>query len=187
MNNKKYGLTLLIISILVITIGITYAYYSAQVQGTGNTNAESSARTATIGEVEFNGETTFDSSTLEEIYPGFIGVQTFTIGPAKNGSGIYEVDLTSTVPTAFGSDIKLALYKTSDAENNNITREEGTLTINNNQYTKQDTIKTTGTLEKVYDGTLSTITQEMLEQVEFTIENNAFTTPTTTPDGYLLR
>ena len=184
MNNKKYGLTLLIISILVITIGITYAYYMAQVQGTGNTNAETSARTATLGEVEFNGENTFDTTNIgRDIYPGFIGVQTFTVGPYKDGNGIYEIDLQASVPAAFGSDIKLTLYKTSDATNNNIDSEEGSLTITNNQYIKQDTLITNGTLTKVYEGALSTTTQEILEQVEFNIASNAFVTPDTTPDG----
>ncbi len=185
MDNKRKGLTILLGSILVITIGITYAYYMAQVQGTGNTNAETSAMTATLGEVEFNGENTFDTTNIgRDIYPGFIGVQTFTVGPYKDGSGIYEIDLQASVPAAFGSDIKITLYKTSDATNNNIDSEEGSLTITNNQYVKQDTLITNGTLEKVYEGVLSTTTETALEQVEFTIENNAFTTPTTTPDGY---
>ena len=185
MNNKKYGLTLLIISILVITIGITYAYYSASVQGTGNTNAEASATTATIGEVEFNGENTFDTTNIgRDIYPGFIGVQTFTVGPYKDGNGIYEIDLEANVPAAFDNDIKLTLYKTSDVTNNNIDSEEGTLTITNNQYVKQDTLITNGTLTKVYEGALVNTDETILEQVEFVIESNAFSTPTVTPDGY---
>ena len=88
MKDKRKELILLILSLLVVTIGITFAYYSAQVQGTGNTNATTSARTATLGEVEFNGTSTFDSSTLDDIYPGFIGVQTFTISPYQDGTGI---------------------------------------------------------------------------------------------------
>ena len=183
MNNKKYSLSLLIISILVVTIGITYAYYSASVQGTGNTNAEASARTATLGEVEFNGENTFDTTNIgRDIYPGFIGVQSFTIGPYKDGSGIYEIDLQATVPAAFNNDIKLTIYKTTDATNNNIDSEEGTLTVTNNRYVKQDTLITNGTLEKVYEGPLVTTTETMLEQVEFVIESNEFETPDTTPD-----
>ena len=80
MDNKKQGLILLVISILVVTIGLTYAYYSVSVQGTGNANATASGRTATLGEVEFNGDTTFDTTNIgRDIYPGFIGVQTFTI------------------------------------------------------------------------------------------------------------
>ena len=185
MNNKKYGLILLIISILVVTIGITYAYYSASVQGTGNTNAESSARTAAIGEVEFNGENTFDTTNIgRDIYPGFIGVQSFTIVPYKDGSGIYEIDLEANVPAAFNNDIKLTIYKTSDATNNNIDSEEGTLTVTNNRYVKQDTLITNGSLTKVYEGPLTNTDETVLEQVEFVIESNAFSTPPVTPDGY---
>ena len=175
---------LLILSLLVIAIGITYAYYSAVVHGTGNTNATTSANTATLGEVEFNGTSTFDSSTLDDIYPGYIGIQTFTIGPYKNGTGIYEVDLEATVPQAFGNDIKLTIYKTNNHTSNYLTRTEGTLTVNNNRYVKQDTVTTTGTLTKVYESSLTTTTETMIEQVEFVIANNAFTTPTVTPDGY---
>ena len=184
MNSKKQSILLLVISLLVLVIGISYAYYSAVVQGTGNTNAETSANTATLGEVEFNGTSTFDSSTLDDIYPGFIGIQTFTIGPYKDGPGIYEIDLQANVPAAFGSDIKITVYKTSDATNNNIDSEEGTLTQNNIGFFKQDTLTITGTLEKVYEETLTQTTETMIEQVEFTIANNAFTTPVVTPDGY---
>ena len=185
MNNKKQGLILLVVSILVVTIGLTYAYYSASVQGTGNTNAEASATTATLGEVEFNGENTFDTTNIgRDIYPGFIGVQTFTIAPYANGHGIYEIDLEANVPAAFGSDIKITLYKTSDATNNSIDSEEGSLTITNNQYVKQDTLTITGTLTKVYEGVLTDTDEEVLEQVEFLIENNEFNEPDTTPDNY---
>ena len=185
MDNKKQGLILLVISILVVTIGLTYAYYSVSVQGTGNANATASGRTATLGEVEFNGDTTFDTTNIgRDIYPGFIGVQTFTIAPYKDGHGIYEIDLEANVPAAFGSDIIITLYKTSDATNNNIESEEGSLTITNNQYVKQDTLTITGTLTKVYEGTLTDTDETMLEQVEFLIENNEFTTPDTTPDDY---
>ena len=80
MKDKKQRLTILIISILVLVIGMSYAYYSAVVQGIGNANATASGRTATLGEVEFNGDTTFDTTNIgRDIYPGFIGVQTFTI------------------------------------------------------------------------------------------------------------
>ncbi len=185
MESKRKGLLILIGSLLILTIGLTYAYYSAMVQGTGNANAEASATTATLGEVEFNGDTTFDTTNVgRDIYPGFIGVQTFTIAPYKDGHGIYEIDLEANVPSAFGSDIKLTLYKTSNATNNNIESEEGSLTITNNQYVKQDTLTITGTLTKVYEGRLTDTDEEILEQVEFLIENDEFTTPDTTPDDY---
>ena len=185
MKDKRKRLTILLGSILVITISITYAYYSAVVQGTGNVNAEASANTATIGEVEFNGENTFDTTNIgRDIYPGFIGVQSFIIGPYKDGSGIYEIDLEANVPAAFNNDIKLTIYKTTDATNNNIDSEEGALTVTNNRYVKQDTLVTNGTLEKVYEGTLVNTNGTRLEQVEFTIESNAFTTPSVTPDGF---
>ena len=185
MQNKKQALSLLIISILVVTIGITYAYYSAVVQGTGNTNAEASARTATIGEVEFNGENTFDTTNIgRDIYPGFIGVQKFTIGPYRDGHGVYEIDLEANVPVAFNNDIKLTIYKTSDATNNNIDSEEGSLTVSNNRYVKQDNLLITGNLMKVYEGPLKNTDETVLEQVEFNIDGAEFETPDTTPDGF---
>ena len=185
MNNKKYSLSLLIISILVITIGITYAYYSASVQGTGNVNAETSARTATIGEVEFYGEDTFDTTNIgRDIYPGFIGVQKFTIGPYSDGHGVYEIDLQATVPAAFNNDIKLTIYKTSDSDENSIDSEEGSLTVTNNRYVKQDNLLISGSLTKVYEGSLKNTDETVLEQVEFNIDGAEFETPDTTPDGF---
>ena len=185
MQNKKQILSLLIISILVITIGLTYAYYMAQVQGTGNTNAESSARTATVGEVEFYGEDTFDTTNIgRDIYPGFIGVQKFTIGPYSDGHGVYEIDLQATVPTAFNNDIKLTIYKTSDSDTNSIDSEEGSLTVSNNRYVKQDNLLITGSLTKVYEGSLKNTDETVLEQVEFNIDGAEFETPDTTPDGF---
>lgn len=185
MDNKRKALLIVIASLLVLTISITFAYYSAVVQGTGNVNAEASANTAVIGEVEFNGENTFDTTNIgRDIYPGFIGVQIFTIEPYKDGTGIYEIDLQATVPSQFGSDIRLTIYKTSDTTNNNIESEDGTLTIVNNNYTKQDVLTMNGVLEKAYEGILTTTSEEVLEQVKFVIENDSFTTPTVTPDGY---
>ena len=185
MKDKRKRLTILLGSILVITIGITYAYYSASVQGTGNTNAEASANTATIGEVEFNGENTFDTTNIgRDIYPGFIGVQSFTIGPYSDGHGVYEIDLQATVPAAFNNDIKLTIYKTSDSDTNSIDSEEGSLTVSNNRYVKQDNLLITGSLTKVYEGALKNTDETVLEQVEFNIDGAEFETPDTTPDGF---
>ena len=183
MNKKRVILLIVILSILVVTLSITYAYYASGVSGTTDVNATSTTVTSQIGEVEFNGEDTFDSADLDEIYPGFIGVQEFTISPYQDGSNVYEIDLQATVPSTFGNDIKLTLYKTSNVAVNNIEREEGSLTITNDQFVKQDTLTINGTLTKVYEGSLVTTTETVLEQVEFTILNDAFTTPTVTPDG----
>ena len=184
MDNKKRGLILLVFSIILVTVGATYAYYEAVVHGTGNTNAESSALTATLGEVEFNGVSTFDTSTLTDIYPGFIGIQSFTVSPYRDGYGVYEIDVEATVPAEFGSDIKLTLYKTSDNTNNYLTRQEGTLTQSSIGFSKQDILTIVGDLEKVYEGNLSTTSLGILEQVEFNIVQNEFENPDTTPDGY---
>ena len=186
MERKRFFLVLVIIGLLVLVGGISYAYYSVGVQGIGNINVEASATTAILGEVEFNGENTFDTTNIgREIYPGFIGVQEFSVSPYRDGQGIYEVDLAATVPQAFGNDIKLTLYKTTNKASNHIDSEEGSLTIVDGEYTKQDILNITGTLEKVYEGSLVTTDITMLEQVEFIIANNAFTKPIVTPDGYV--
>lgn len=182
--DKKKVYTVILLMVILMAGGITYAYYEAMVQGTGNTNAESSAQTATIGEVEFNGEENFDSSTYNEIYPGFIGIQKFTVSPYKDGHGIYEVDLTSNSSASFGNDIKITLYKTSDSTNNYITRTEGTLVQNSYGFYKQDTLNITGNLTKVYEGILSDKSDLPMENVIFDIKNLKFTTPNVTPDDY---
>ena len=74
------------------------------------------------------------------------------------------MDLQASVPEAFGNDIKLTIYKTNDKTNNNITRTEGTLTITNNQYTKQDILTINGVLNKIYVGTLKTTNLEVVEK-----------------------
>ena len=185
MSNVRKVLLIIIGSLLIITIGITYAYYSSGVHGTGNVNANASVITAELGEVIFNGENTFDTTNIgRDIYPGFIGVQTFTIEPDRDGAGLYEIDLQATVPQAFGNDIKITIYKTSNVTNNNIDSEEGSLTITNNNFVKQDILTITGTLEKVYEASLVTTEKEIVEQVDYVIESGSFTTPVVTPDGY---
>ena len=184
MNKKRVILLIVILSILVVTLSITYAYYASGVSGTTDVNATSTTVTSQIGEVEFNGGNTFDTANLDEIYPGFIGVQEFTISPYQDGSNVYEIDLQANVPEVFLNDIKLTLYKSSNTSVNNLSREEGSLTITNDQFVKQDTLSINGTLTKVYEDRLVSTSKTVLEQVEFTILNDAFTIPTVTPDGY---
>ena len=184
MSNVRKMLLVIILCLLVITIGISFAYYSASVHGTGNMNANSSALTATLGEVEFNGESTFDTATLDEIYPGFIGVQTFTISPYKDGRGKYEIELLASVREEFGHDIRLTIYKTSEKASNYCERMERTLTVEDNKYAKNDYLNIIGAPIKVYEGALVNTHGTVLEQVDFNIEGNAFVEPDTTPDGY---
>src|SRR5574344_1698938 len=168
MENKDYKMIMIIlICLAVVTIGGSFAYFYAVVTGTGNTTNNTTSTTAvSLGTVNYDGETTF---TGANIYPGYIGIQTFTISPGNTGTGRYEIDLASTLPTEFGEDVEITLYKTTDPTNNYLTKTTGTLTKNSNQFYQEDTLTTTGTLTTVYSGTLTNNSQIILSEEDFTI------------------
>src|SRR5574344_361058 len=175
MENKDYKMIMIIlICLAVVTIGGSFAYFYAVVTGTGNTTNNTTSTTAvSLGTVNYDGETTF---TGANIYPGYIGIQTFTISPGNTGTGRYEIDLASTLPTEFGEDVEITLYKTTDPTNNYLTKTTGTLTQNGNQFYQEDTLTTTGTLTTVYSGTLTNNSQIILSEEDFTIPGLSTTT-----------
>ena len=168
-NKKRYLVFgIILLSVAVIGLSGTYAYFVASVGGTGNTtNNQTSVTAVDLGSIYYDGVTTFTGTNL---YPGQKFVQEFKIGPnSTSGTGIYEIDLESVLPSAFGNDITVKLYKTTDAINNNVVRTEGTLVQSGNQFYKGDTITVNGTPELVYDSTLSNSSQIILEQADFDV------------------
>ena len=154
---KKRAIILTIIAVaimLVCIVSATYAYFIASVEGTGNTtNNQESVTAVEIGSIYYDGVTTYNGT---KIYPGMKAIQEFKIGPnSTSGTGTYEIDLEGTVPSAFGSDILVKLYKTTDKSNNNLVRTEGALVQSGNQFYKEDTIIVNGTPELVYEDVLS--------------------------------
>src|SRR5574344_2547837 len=169
MENKDYKMIMLIlICMAVVTICGSFAYFYAVVTGTGNTTNNTTSTTAiSLGTINYDGTLTFTGS---DIYPGYYGIQTFTISPgSQNGIGTYQIDLNSTLPTEFGTDVEITLYKTTDPTNNYLTKTTGTLTKNSNHFYQEDTLTTTGTLTTVYSGTLTNNSQIILSEEDFTI------------------
>ena len=98
------GITLSCMVVVCITTSL--AYFVANI--THNNVNETRFEAASIGNINYNGTLTF---TEQEVYPGMKAIQTFTIEKgSQEGTGIYEIDLASTVPEVFGSDIEITLY-----------------------------------------------------------------------------
>ena len=74
--NAKKKILLLIILLLIFVSGVSYAYYEAVVHGTGNTNMEGSAHTATIEDLILTGTTEVVNTNM---IPGESSTYSFTI------------------------------------------------------------------------------------------------------------
>ena len=76
MNDKKKSLFVLFIMLLLLVVGVSYAYFEAVVHGTGNTNAEGSAHTASIQDLILTGTTEVVDTNM---IPGETSTYSFTI------------------------------------------------------------------------------------------------------------
>ena len=161
MKNKKALTIGLFISLIAFISGLSYAYFTATFQNLGV--RQTSIATTSLGSLRLVGESVFASDNL---FPGEIGVQEFSIEPVTEGMGVYEIDLAGVLPSAFGSDIEITLYKATSS-NPSVAVTKGELTITNDQYTKIDTLTTSG-VEIVYGPSALTNNSEIkLYQEEF--------------------
>ena len=165
------GITLSCMVVVCITTSL--AYFVANI--THNNVNETRFEAASIGSINYNGTLTF---TEQEVYPGMKAIQTFTIEKgSQEGTGIYEIDLASTVPEVFKSDIEITLYKTTTPEENNVERVEGELTQTAEGFIKEDQITINGTPEIVYGPEVLTESEQIiLEQADFDTSTLAKTT-----------
>ena len=169
MKEKKSIIIAVVILLLVLVgaVGASYAYFATTTKTTGN-DKNLNIVTENLGDIKWEGTKVFESGNL---LPGECGIQTFTIEKnSASGKGIYEIDLKGILDEAFGSDVEITLYKSTDASNN-ITIKEGSSTISGDttkQYYKEDSVVLNGTPEKVY-GTkaLQNKDQIILEQKDF--------------------
>ncbi len=76
MQDRKNCFLLLIALGLLLVVGISYAYFEAVVHGTGNTNAEGSAHTASIQDLILTGTTEVVNTNM---VPGESSEYSFTI------------------------------------------------------------------------------------------------------------
>ena len=175
-KKKRIILTIIVVSTVLMLVGTSLAYYASSVLGTGNSNNNKlSASAVKLGSIYYDGVTTFTSTNM---YPGQKFVQEFIVGPqGSEGVGIYGINLEASVPEAFGSDVKISLYKTTDKTNNNVVRTEGTLIQNGNQYYQEDTITVNGSPELLYGPEVLTSTSLLeLESVQFDVTTLEHTT-----------
>ena len=173
--DTKHWLSLGIILSCLLIVGVTtsFAYFTANItkENENKTKVEAGA----IGSIKYDGELTFNETN---IYPGMQNIQTFTIEKgSQEGTGTYEIDLASTLPEVFGSDIEITLYKTTAPETDNVTRKEGSLTQTAEGFIKEDEIIINGSPEIVYGPeTLTNNSEIILEQADFDTSTLAKTT-----------
>ena len=170
MKEKKSIIIAVVILLLVLVgaVGASYAYFATATKTSGN-DKNLNIVTEDLGNIKWEGTKVFESSDL---LPGECGIQTFTIEKnSTSGKGIYERDLKGIFDEAFGSDVEITLYKSTDTATNNVTIKEGNSTISGDttkQYYKEDSVVLNGTPEKVYGAkALQNKEQIILEQRDF--------------------
>ena len=170
MKEKKSIIIAVVILLLVLVgaVGASYAYFATATKTSGN-DKNLNIVTEDLGNIKWEGTKVFESSDL---LPGECGIQTFTIEKnSTSGKGIYEIDLKGIFDEAFGSDVEITLYKSTDTATNNVTIKEGNSTISGDttkQYYKEDSVVLNGTPEKVYGAkALQNKEQIILEQRDF--------------------
>ena len=162
----------IIIFLLVVAcaIGASYAYF-ATVNKTPGNDKDLNIVTEDLGNIKWQGTKVFESSGL---LPGEMGIQTFTI--EKNGTtgkGIYEIDLKGILDSAFGSDVEISLYKSTNPTTDNVTITQGNSATdagadNKVHYYKEDTLTINGSPKKVYGPkALKNKNPIILEQADF--------------------
>ena len=179
MKNKNKLLLLFIGGLITICllIGASYAYFAVLLNTDGNNN-KFSVKTENLGNIKWTGVKAYES---DAVIPGEVGIQTFTVEKnSETGKGIYEIDLKGIVDEAFGSDIEITLYKTTEPDNNYVSVIEGKGKLTGSgtlHYTKGDSLNITGTPKVVYGPRkLQTKDPIVLEQVDFDNETLEKTT-----------
>ena len=164
MKNQKKLTIGLIVALITLVTGISYAYFTATFQNLGV--RETTITLAEMGSLKLTAtEATYTSGNQ---YPGDMAIQKFTVEPVSKGSGIYELDLTGVIDESiFGSDVEIQLYKSID--NTEVTVTEGDLTQSGTQFSRVDTLVTNGLTplyNKVLKNGLNILYQEEFEVIE---------------------
>ena len=172
MNGKKTIIISVAILLLVLVgaLGASYAYFATVNKMSGN-EKNLNIVTENLGDIKWQGTKVFESSGL---LPGETGIQTFTIEKnSTTGKGIYEIDLKGILDSAFGSDVEISLYKSTNPTTDNVAITEGNSATdagadNKVHYYKEDTLKINGSPKKVYGPkALKNKNPIILEQADF--------------------
>ena len=165
-KKEKIMIGIVLISVLMITISMSYAYFTATFNNVGN--RDTSITAAQVGSIRLNAEAA--TYTSERQYPGEMTVQKFYIEPVGEGKGIYEIDLTGVInESLFGGDVEISLYKA--LTNEEVTVTKGELTQDGDHYYRVDSLNTNG-LTPIYTGTLKNGIN-ILCQEEFEVINQS--------------
>ena len=171
-NNKKTIMIAVVVLLLAIvaTVGASYAYFATANKTTGN-EKNLNVVTEDLGNIKWQGTKVFESSGL---LPGEMGIQTFTVEKnSTTGKGIYEIDLKGILDSAFGSDVEISLYKSTNPTTDNVAITEGNSATdagadNKVHYYKEDTLTINGSPKKVYGPkALKNKNPIILEQADF--------------------
>ena len=173
MKNEKKTIMIAVVVLLlaiVATVGASYAYFVTTSKTSGN-DKDLNIVTEDLGSIKWQGTKVFESSGL---LPGEMGIQTFTIEKnSTTGKGIYEIDLKGILDSAFGSDVEISLYKSTNPTTDNVTITQGNSATdagadNKVHYYKEDTLTINGSPKKVYGPkALKNKNPIILEQADF--------------------
>ena len=172
MKEKKSIIIAVVILLLVLVgaVGASYAYFATVNKTTGN-DKNLNIVTENLGDIKWEGTKVFAS---EGLLPGEMGIQTFTVEKnSTTGKGIYEIDLKGILDSAFGSDVEISLYKSTNSTTDNVTITQGNSATdagadNKVHYYKEDTLKINGSPKKVYGPkALKNKNPIILEQADF--------------------
>ena len=170
---KKNKKLVIIVSVLLLGIGISLAYFLGKTLFTGD-GATTKGTVATLNGATFTieGELKFND---ESIYPGHKTVS-IIVGTATGDNVLIPYNIIWTGNNGLNTDLKYTVYKSSEKKNVEATCEKKTKVRNGKQYLNEDcNISNLEGLEKVNEGTIGKKTQE----TEVSIASEEFITATT--------
>ncbi len=142
---KSYIVILSVLGLFIFVTGITYAFFLVR---DNSSSVENSVTTAVIGSVGFEGGPSVQVP-VGGIYPGWIGVQEFTVkvpDGMSEGLGAYEIVMDTIVDAAYSDWVSIEVYKTTDM-GKTITKVEGMLDSsadNSNEVFVTDSLSVNG-------------------------------------------
>ncbi len=169
---KKNKKLVVIVSVLLLGIGISLAYFLGKTLFTGD-GATTKGTVATLNGATFTieGELKFND---ESIYPGHKTVS-IIVGTATGDNVLIPYNIIWTGNNGLNTDLKYTVYKSSDKKEVNATCEKKTKVRNGKQYLNEDcNISDLSGLEKVNEGTIGKKT----ESTEVYVANEEFITAT---------
>ena len=169
---KKNKKLVIIVSVLLLGIGISLAYFLGKTLFTGD-GATTKGTVATLNGATFTieGELTFND---ESIYPGHKAVS-IIVGTATGDNVLIPYNIIWTGSNGLNTELKYTVYRSSEQKEVSATCEKKTKVRNGKQYLNEDcNISDLCGLEKVNEGTIGKKT----ESTEVYVANEEFITAT---------